>query len=463
MSNRFAALFGSLLAALALLGCDSSVLAIDPVTGQIVTYASHEEVPAGWVVCEVDCSEVMVEPTLRNGAPIRFSQVYQAEEYAPVAGTSRPWVPMDLTPSTHGELWVVQRMERLPEFDEFTECTSRSQAGQPNDCLGLQGSTVALRDPANPELASGERVNLVVDANAWHFMRRPSGIAFGVESTTLPADDPRALDPITGEPLLTEAATYPDIFATCHEHWTGNFTDSSPFIGPSLWSADPEIYNGVNGDFEWSNGSHLDMVHATQNCMGIAWEQGNVYWLFNGEEGALDRYDFGVPHVPGAADHDDGEVTRYVLDSPLARVPNVPSNLVMRGDALYVADTGNGRVARFDLAQEMTPDGTFRTYEALPAEQMRATLATVVSREALAAAWGAEVEPSGLAFYDEDTFVVANHASGQISLVRAEDGEILRTEDTGLGAGIGGLTVMDGLVYFTHMGTRGVYRVDVGG
>ena len=41
------------------------------------------------------------------------------------------------------------------------------------------------------------------------------------------------------------------------------------------------------------------MVHATQNCMGIAWERDNVYWTLNGEEGTLDRYDFGVPHVPG--------------------------------------------------------------------------------------------------------------------------------------------------------------------
>lgn len=398
-------------------------------------------------------------PTLQTGAAVTLAVVYESVSFE-AAGMSRPWLPYDVTPSTHGELWVVQRMERLPDFDENSECTSRSQTGAPNDCLGLQGSTVAIRNPTSNEPATDNRANLVVDANAWHFMRRPAGIAFGVAETTLQPDDPRALDPVTGEPLIDEPTGYRDIFATCHEHWTGNFTDFPPFIGPSLWTADPEIYNGVNGTFSWSNGSHLDMVHATQDCVGIAWEQGNVYWVFNGAEGSLDRYDFGAPHYPGAEDHSDGEVTRYTLDSPLARTPNVPSNLVMQDNYLYVADTGNGRVVRLDLDQAFAEDGTFLTFESLVGDLMEATVDTVVDSAALQAAWGDSVEPSGLAFFDADTVVVANHASGHLSLFSPE-GEELRTIDTELGPGIGGLTVMDGVIYFTHITERKVYRVDV--
>lgn len=461
--RSFMRLFVTLLTVAFAIGCGSGPFtAIDPVTGAIETYESEDLVPEGWTVCELeDCSDVELPPTVLNGADVTFGVVYQAETYSPQVGINRDWIPMDLTPSTHGELWVIQRMNRADGFTEDDECTSRSQAGAPNDCLGLQGSTVALREPTNPEPANGGRSNLVVDANSWHFMRRPSGIAFGVESTTLTPDDPRALDPITGQPLLTEPATYDDIFATCHEHWTGNFTDQPAFIGPSLWTADPAIYNGNNGSFEWSNGSHLDMVHATQNCVGIAWERDNVYWVVNGEEGTLDRYDFGVPHVPGAADHDDGEVTRYNLDAPLSRIPDVPSNLVMRDGVLWVADTGNGRVARFDTAQEMSPDGMFQTFEALPAEMMAGSMSTTLDRAALEAAWGADVEPSGLAFLG-DVIVVANHATGHISLFTT-DAEEIRTIDTGLGAGIGGLTVMDGVIYFAHMTERRIYRVDVEG
>lgn len=399
-------------------------------------------------------------PTLQTDAPVSFAVVYEAEMYSPFGGAPREWIPVDVTPSTNGELWVIQRMPRHPDFDEFTECTSRSQAGAPNDCAGLQGSTVALRDPTNAEPATGPRANLVVDANAWHFMRRPSAIAFGAAETVLSPDDPRALDPMTGLPLIDEPLVYTDLFATCPEHWTGNFTDQPAFIGPSLWTADREIYNGDNGTFEWSNGSHLDMLHGTENCMGIAWESGNIYWTLNGELGVLDRYDFGMPHYQGGSDHEDGAVTRYELDSPLVRLPDVPSNMVMQGTDLWIADAGNGRVVRLDTAQPMTEVASFQTPDPITGPVMEAALTTVVDQAALAMLWGPRVEPSGLAFFDDETVVVANHGSGHVSLF-APDGTHLRTIDTGLGEGIGGLTVMDGVVYFAHMVERNIYRIDV--
>ena len=50
-------------------------------------------------------------------------------------------------------------------------------------------------------------------------------------------------------------------------------------------------------------GSHLDMLHNTSFCSGIAHVDANRYWTFNGELGSLDLYDFHKPHPPGGEDH----------------------------------------------------------------------------------------------------------------------------------------------------------------
>ncbi|MDQ3036301.1 MAG: hypothetical protein M3Y87_28130 [Myxococcota bacterium] len=398
--------------------------------------------------------------TLRTGAPVTFEPVYEATSYAAGGGVTREWLPVDLAVHPDGELWLVQRMERDPAYDDDTECTERGLAGNPSDCVSLQGSTVAITEPSAAEPASeaNGRANLVVDANSWHFMRRPSSIAFGDPALPFEPTDPGAADA-----NVTETQTYQNTFATCHEHATGNNTDGGAFIGPSLWTADRSIYNGVNGSFEWSNGSHLDMVHATQYCMGIAYEGANAYWTFNGAEGALDRYDFGAPHYPGHHDHDDGDVTRFYLPEgdELSRLPYVPSNMVLSGASLFVADTGNGRVLRFDIASPGIEVGTFRTFESIDATAMEGIGYQVLADAAvLGAAWGGASEPSGLALLDAETLVVASHATGHITLLEL-DGTVIRTIDTGTGEGPGGLTVLDGRVYFVQMNERRVYRMDV--
>jgi len=399
--------------------------------------------------------------TLRTGAPVTYAPVYEAVSYRAGLGVTREWLPVDLAAHPAGELWLVQRMERNPAFDEETECTERGLAGSANDCVSLQGSTVAITEPAVLEPASDTngRARLVVDANSLHFMRRPSSIAFGHPNLPFGPDDPGAM-----EAGLTDPRTYANTFATCHEHWTANTTDGGPFIGPTLWTADPAIYNGENGMFTWSNGSHLDMVHATQYCMGIAYERDNVYWTFNGAEGSLDRYDFVAPHHAGHYDHNDGVVTRFLLriGDDLVRLPFVPSNMVLEGTSLFVADTGNGRVLRFDISSPVSQLATFRTHEGLPAVIMEnITYEVVADAATLGAAWGTGTpEPSGLALLDAETLVVADHATGNVSLLEL-DGTPFRTLDTGTGAGLGGLTVLDGRVYFVQMNERRVYRIDV--
>src|SRR5688572_30860417 len=98
-----------------------------------------------------------------------------------------------------------------------------------------------------------------------------------------------------------------------------------------------------------TNGSHLDMLHQSPWCMGIAHWSGNVYFVFDGNNGHVVYYDFQADHGPGADDHSDGIVRRY-LDAQVTRVPGVPGHLIVdkASSWLYVADTGGRRIPRMD-------------------------------------------------------------------------------------------------------------------
>lgn len=149
-----------------------------------------------------------------------------------------------------------------------------------------------------------------------HFLANPSGLAFGTNGA----------------------------MATIHEEDQPTQGSATPwhFMGPTLWPSS-------SGQFDGGHASHLDMLHNTPNGMGIAWESGNAYWVFDGDHESLTRYDFHSDHGMGGSDHGDGEIARYV-EGEVSRVPGVPSNLVFdaSGDRLYVADTGNNRIAVLD-------------------------------------------------------------------------------------------------------------------
>lgn len=384
---------------------------------------------------------------IRGDVDVSAVEVYTAIDYVQ-GGFRRAWLPKDLGVHPAGELWVVQHMERDPAFTDEDECSEAAFNGRaPGDCLALQGSTVAITNPTSPDPATAEngRARLVVDFNAWHFMRRPSAIAFGATELVLDHTHPGAEG--SG---LTAPVTYTNTFATCHEHWTGNTTDAAPFIGPTLWTADPAIYDGENGDFLWSNGSHLDMVHATRYCMGIAYESGNSYWVFDGNGGFLDRYDFGTPHHTGHHNHDDATIDRYFLPlgDELARVPTVPSNMLIDGNDLWVNDTGNGRVLRIDMSAGATPLGMTRSFEGYD----------VMTHEGVSYV---EVlttdEPSGLTRLPDGTMLVTDHATGEL-IVFDRDGTVIRT--IALTPGLGGLTNIGDAIYAVQMNERRIVRLD---
>ncbi len=175
------------------------------------------------------------------------------------------------------------------------------------------GSTVTYYDAGKGNQTSEQRV----DGNAWHFMSLPTALAFGDAGDW--ASSTGVLDA---------------------NHSGGTFT------GPTLWSSDPDIYAQPSG----GNGSHLDMLHGSPYSMGIAHEVDNAYWVFDGYNEHIVRYDFKEDHGPGNDYHADGEVTRYT-EIPVKKDGNIPSHLILDKSTgwLYVVDNGNDRVLRIDI------------------------------------------------------------------------------------------------------------------
>lgn len=279
----------------------------------------------------------------------------------------------------------------------------------------LDGSAIIVQDPGTASMKSTRRR----DAAASHFMNRPTGLAFGVANT----------------------------WATCGDNG-GNVPG---FMGPTLFSADLSIFAATNAT---GLGSHLDMLHDSPFCMGIAHEAANVYWVFDGQHASLSRYDFAVDHGPGNDDHSDGVIRRYV-EGQLARKEGVPSGMQIAGGMLYVSDTGHQRVVKLDLASG-TPGEDLVSNERL-VEHKRydgAALTDVVPP-------GTLDTPSGLAVH-QGVLYVADQATARVHAFTVE-GEPLVTLETGLGAGaLTGLTVgPDGKLWLLDVATSRVYRVDL--
>jgi len=148
-----------------------------------------------------------------------------------------------------------------------------------------------------------------------HFHASVSAMAFGAPGTFATAQD---------EDQITQPMTPAD------------------FMGPSLWPSDIDVYDG-------GHGSHLDMLHNSPRSTGIAWDHDNVYWVFDGYHESITRYDFQEDHGHGGADHSDGIIARYV-EGEVSYVPGIASHMELDQSTglLYVADTGNSRIAVLD-------------------------------------------------------------------------------------------------------------------
>lgn len=205
---------------------------------------------------------------------------------------------LDFNPEQPGQLWIVNRAD---------------------------DSVVTLEDVNDRETADKR-----LDPYAMHFMEEVPSISFA-----------------SGQK-----------FGTCGDsrNTYNGLAEANDFIGPALWSAEPDVFAKTNPAAVSANqgndlGSHLDMMHETPECIGIAWETQNVYFAFEGLTGTIARYDFADNHGPGFDDHTDGFVERFI-DADVARVAGVPSHMAYDHDSdlLYVADTGNARIGVLDIS-----------------------------------------------------------------------------------------------------------------
>jgi hypothetical protein len=296
-----------------------------------------------------------------------------------------------------------------------------------------------------------------VDGYALHFMAKPSSIAFGQDQTS----DRVELTGDTSPRLGT--------FATCQESRNTYNDTAAPndFMGPVLWSSDLDIFAMQNPN---GLGSHLDMLHNSPLCVGIAWEgSGNKYWTISGNRGmvadpgfdvidnAIIRYDFQKDDGIGNDNHLDGESYVYVAGQT-AYVAGVPSHLVFDASirTLYIADTGNGRIAKLDTTagspgQQLVDAENRRTYYMISGAN---PLVDVVPASA------GLVHPSGLKLKNGILYVSDNQTS-QISAFDLT-GQKVNSFDTGLPEGsLAGINFgPDGKLYFVDMVGNRVFRLD---
>jgi DNA-binding beta-propeller fold protein YncE len=223
--------------------------------------------------------------------------------------------------------------------------------------------------------------------------------------------------------------------------------DASGFgqgMGPTLWPGEAALFRGNTA----LNRIHLDMLHHSPQSIGIAAgadEEKREYWVFNGAARSIDRYFFNEPHPPGQNDHGDGRAFRYAAGA-LKRGPKIPGHLALdrANGHLYIADTGNRRVARLATSNPTGPRllDAGSSLEGPLYDVAGSTVETVVPPSAGLKA------PSGLLLH-AGALWVGDYATGRIHVFRL-DGTRLRSFNTGLGPkSLTGLALSsDGWLYF---------------
>ncbi|RJU80791.1 MAG: hypothetical protein DWB99_08065 [Candidatus Poseidoniales archaeon] len=234
------------------------------------------------------------------------------------------------------------------------------------------------------------------------------------------------------------------------------------FMGPTLWPSSLShfaIENQNNGN--GLLGSHIDMNHESPDGMGIAHDNGNAYWYFDGYYGELVYYDFQVDHDTGQDDHSDGIVHRY-SEIQLTRDGGIPGHMILDKESgiLYISDTGANRVLWVN-----TDDTSVSTQNIMNDPSRLEPLAEYSRKTGME--WGVLdtglSAPSGIAL-DGDTLFVSENGNGRIVAYDLSDdgksGVEIDTIQTSayfiMGLEIG----PDGHLYYVDNGKDQVVRID---
>ena len=265
------------------------------------------------------------------------------------------------------------------------------------------------------------------DGNAWHFMSLTTGLAFSENGN----------------------------FATSPGVYDANHDGGGAFTGPALWSSDMSIYAEPSG----GNGSHLDMLHQSPYCQGIAAEKDNVFWVFDGNTDDIVRYDFAEDHGPGNADHSDAIVRRYSDDEVKKDVDDqIVSHLVLDEEKkwLYVVDHGNQRVIRINITTGSDEGGTPDYPNPEPIEEYSEY--TGYTQELVVSDLD---KPAGIDVV-EDRMIISEYESGEIIIydISSVPATELGRLNTGLNSVQGVKIGPDGNIWFVDYDSDGVYRMD---
>ena len=291
------------------------------------------------------------------------------------------------------------------------------------------GSTVLIFDAGLPTQSSQFRR----DSHNEHFMARAVAIAFGANNYF-----------VTAQEIQNTAGP------------------GSTFMGPALWSSDTSIYarqhqnNWVPGELL---GSHIDMLHQSPYGMGVAHDNANVYWYFDGHNGNICKYDFATPHGVGEDDHSDGKIHRYT-DVTVTRKPNVPSHLALdeANKWLYIVNGGANKVMRMK-----TNTGTVGATLPVPPSGGE----PLAEYKAVTGATKEDVVTSGLTSpsgidYRKDRIVVSDYATGNLYIynVTTSPATLVGTIVTG-GPGVMGVRIdYNNRIWYVNATTNKVMRIE---
>ncbi len=357
------------------------------------------------VACKKDQVEEC-EETPDNGEITQFYSSLGSTttpDYTVIANaTNQVLTPQDLdfhpNSSRKNELWILNK-------------------GQQN----TGSSTVTISNAGK----SGQTTDRRIDGNAWHFMSLSTALAFSPENNN---------------------------FATSPGVYDANHNGGAPFTGPALWSSDMSVYAQNAGP--GTNGSHLDMLHESPYSMGIAHEKDNIFWVFDGDASQIVRYDFKSDHGPGNANHDDGEVKRYI-GLTVSRKAGVPSHMVIDKATgwMYICDTGNKRILRMKINSGTKKRDLPLLYETLASrEEIENPQWEVFADTDL-------VDPCGIDVVDNRLFVSDNSTNKIIAYQLDTKKELARIQTTA--TGIKGIKVgPEGKLWYVDYSSNEVVRVD---
>ena len=306
-----------------------------------------------------------------------------------------------------------------PNTNELWVCNYGTASG---------GSMVIFYNAGHPNQTSQYRK----DTHSEHFMAFPSAFAFSD---------------------IGEWAAVGEL-----KNNTGSAT--STFMGPSLWLGDTNIFAKVCQNAFVTGlplGSHIDMLHQSPYAMGIAFDSAKIYWVMDGWNGNICKYDFAQDHSPGYDNHSAGKIWRYT-DVPVSRVVGVPSHMVLDKATgwLYFIDGGSKTIKRMNthtgsvagtLTVPTTANEPLASYQSVTGATVE-TIGTLTS------------QPCGIDFYN-NRLIVSDYDSGYVYIYNTTaTPTLLGTIQTGHIHNMGIKIGTDGKIWFVNKTESKVYRID---